>query len=112
MGCCHHYFAQTADGDSAFTIDASTLTFGAGCLKEAGDQAQARGMRRVGIYTDQGVRKLPPLATVTASLKAAGIDFAIYDEVRVEPTDESFKAATRFAVEGGFDGFFPSAAAR
>ena len=33
MGCCHHYFAPTADGDSAFTIDASTLTFGAGCLK-------------------------------------------------------------------------------
>ena len=106
MGCCHHYFAQTAEGEGAFTIDSSTLTFGAGCLKEAGDQAQARGMRRVGIYTDQGVRKLPPLATVTASLKAAGIDFAIYDEVRVEPTDESFKAATRFAVEGGFDGFF------
>ena len=106
MGCCHHYFAQTADGDSAFTIDASTLTFGAGCLKEAGDQAKSRGLRKVGIYTDQGVRKLPPLATVTASLKAAGVDFAIYDEVRVEPTDESFKAATRFAVEGGFDGFF------
>ena len=106
MGCCHHYFAQTADGDSAFTIDASTLTFGAGCLKEAGDHAKALGMKKVGIYTDEGVRKLPPLATVTASLKAAGIDFAIYDEVRIEPTDASFKAATRFAVEGGFDGFF------
>ena len=106
MGCCHHYFAQTAEGDNAFTIDASTLTFGAGCLKEAGDQAKALGMRKVGIYTDQGVRKLPPLETVTASLQAAGIDFAIYDEVKVEPTDASFRAATRFAVEGGFDGFF------
>ena len=82
MGCCHHYFAQTAEGDSAFTIDASTLTFGAGCLKEAGDQARALGMKKVGIYTDQGVKKLPPLATVTGSLKAAGIDYAVYDEVR------------------------------
>ncbi len=106
MGCCHHYFAQTADGDSAFTIDASRLTFGAGCLQEAGDQAKALGMRKVGIYTDRDVRKLPPLEVVTASLKAAGIDYAIYDEVRVEPTDESFMAATRFAVDGGFDGFF------
>jgi hydroxyacid-oxoacid transhydrogenase len=105
MGCCHHYFAQTAAGDNAFTIDASTLTFGAGCLKEAGDQAQALGMTRVGIYTDKGVRKLPPLETVTNSLNAAGIDHAIYDEVHVEPTDESFKAATRFALEGKFDGF-------
>jgi alcohol dehydrogenase class IV len=106
MGCCHHYFAPTDDGDSAFTIDASTLTFGAGCLKEAGDQARALGMQRVGIYTDAGVKKLPPLVTVTASLKAAGIDYAIYDEVQVEPTDESFKAAARFAVDGRFDGFF------
>ncbi len=106
MGCCHHYFAPTADGDTAFTIDASTLTFGAGCLREAGDQARALGLKRVGIYTDQGVKKLPPLGTVTGSLKAAGVDYEIYDEVRVEPTDESFKAAARFAVEGKFDGFF------
>ena len=41
MGCCHHYFAPTAEGDQAFTIDASTLTFGAGCLKEACEQARA-----------------------------------------------------------------------
>ena len=106
MGCCHQYFAPTVDGDSAFTIDASTLTFGAGCLKEAGDQARALGLKKVGIYTDAGVKKLPPLGTVTASLKAAGIDYAIYDEVRVEPTDASFTAAARFAVEGKFDGFF------
>ena len=43
MGCCHHYFAPTEEGDKAFTIDASTLTFGAGCLKEAGEQARALG---------------------------------------------------------------------
>ena len=106
MGCCHHYFAPTDDGDRAFTIDASTLTFGAGCLREAGDQARALGLKRVAIYTDAGVRKLPPLATDTASLKAAGVDYAIYDEVRVEPTDASFKAAAQFALDGTFDGFF------
>jgi len=106
VGCCHHYFAPTDDGDRAFTIDASTLTFGAGCLREAGDQARALGLKRVAIYTDAGVRKLPPLATVTASLKAAGVDYAIYDEVRVEPTDASFKGAAQFALDGTFDGFF------
>ena len=105
MGCCHHYFAATNDGDSAFTIDASTLTFGAGCLREAGDQARALGIKRVGIYTDKAVRKLPPLETVTQSLEAAGIDYAIYDDVQVEPTDISFQAASRFAIEGRFDGF-------
>ena len=106
MGCCHHYFAPTAEGDQAFTIDASTLTFGAGCLKEAGEQARALGLKRVAIYTDAGVKNLPPLATVTSSLKAASVDYAIYDDVRVEPTDASFTAAARFALEGKFDGFF------
>lgn len=105
MGCCHAYFTQTETGDDAFTIDASRLTFGAGCLKEAGDQARALGMTRVAVYTDARVRRLPHFDTVTQSLKAAGIDFAVYDEVRVEPTDHSFRQASRFAQEGRFDGF-------
>ena len=105
MGCCHAYFTQTGIGDDAFTIDASRLTFGAGCLKETGDHAKALGMTRVGVYTDPRVRTLPHFETVTGSLRAAGIDIAIYDAVKVEPTDASFKQAARFAQEGRFDGF-------
>jgi hydroxyacid-oxoacid transhydrogenase len=105
MGCCHAYFANTGIGDDAFTIDSSRLTFGAGCLKEAGDQAEALGMTRIAVYTDRRVRELSHFATVTASLKASGLDYAVYDEVKVEPTDESFKRAARFAQEGKFDGF-------
>jgi hydroxyacid-oxoacid transhydrogenase len=42
---------------------------------------------------------------VTSTLRAFDVDVAVYDEVRVEPTDKSFQAATRFAAEGGFDGY-------
>jgi len=105
MSCCHHYFTNTPEGDDAFVIDASRIVFGAGCLTEAGDHAKSLGMRRVGIYTDAGVRRLPYVETVTRSLAAAGIDFAVYDEVHVEPTDASFERAARFAAEGRFDGF-------
>ena len=105
MGCCHHYFTHTPDGDGAFVIDASRIVFGAGCLAEAGDHAKTLGLRRVGIVTDRGVRRLPYVDTVTRSLAAAGIDFAIYDQVTVEPTDDSFRQAARFAAEGRFDGF-------
>ena len=105
MSCCHHYFAPGQGGDDAFTIDASTMTFGAGCLKEAGDHAKALGMTRIALYTDRHVRGLPPVATVIESLRAAGIDHVVYGEVAVEPTDASFKAAARFAQEGHFDGF-------
>ena len=105
MGCCHAYFAATETGDDAFTIDASRLTFGAGCLKEAGEHARSLGMTRVAVYTDTRVKSLPHFSTVTGALETAGVDFAVYDEVKVEPTDESFKNAARFAREGKFDGF-------
>lgn len=105
MSCCHPYFAPGQGGDDAFTIDASTMIFGAGCLAEAGDHARAAGIKRIALYTDRHVRALPPVQTVIDSLKAAGIDFAVYDDVEVEPTDASFKAAARFAIEGRFDGF-------
>ena len=42
---------------------------------------------------------------VRDSLRAAGLDVAIYDEVQVEPTDQSFLAAAKFAAEGRFDGY-------
>ena len=105
MGCCHQYFANTPEGDDAFVIDASRMVFGAGCLKEAGAHAKAQGMTRVAVFTDRRVRRLPFFETVTRSLGTNGIDFAVYDEVAVEPTDVSFKNATRFAIEGKFDGF-------
>ncbi|MEP7083991.1 MAG: hydroxyacid-oxoacid transhydrogenase [Betaproteobacteria bacterium] len=105
MSCCHPYFAPGQGGDDAFTIDAPTMVFGAGVLNEAGDHARALGMTRVALFTDRHVRDLPPVATVVAALRAAGLDHVVYDEVAVEPTDASFLAAARFAREGRFDGY-------
>ena len=105
MSCCHHYFAPGQGGDESFTIDAPTMVFGAGCLAEAGDHARAGGIKRIALFTDQHVRSLQPVATVIASLTAAGVDHVIYDDVAIEPTDASFKAAARFATEGKFDGY-------
>ncbi len=104
MACCH-YYAFSEGGDTAFTVDMSAITFGAGCLAEAGDQARALGMRRVALFTDKGVARHPHAETVARSLRAAGCDVAVYDEVKVEPTDRSFLAAARFATEGNFDGY-------
>ena len=105
MSCCHHYFTTTEGGDEAFVVDASRVVFGAGALAEAGDHAKALGMKRVAVFTDPGVRRQPYVETVTKSLAAAGVDCAVYDEVKVEPTDRSFQEAARFAAEGRFDGF-------
>src|SRR5574337_80658 len=104
MGCCH-YYAFTDGGDAAFTVDMAAITFGAGCLAEAGDHARALGMNRVALFTDRGVARFPHVERVAKSLRAAGCDVAIYDEVKVEPTDCSFLAAAKFASDGRFDGY-------
>ncbi len=104
MACCH-YFAPSEGGDEAFSIDASAITFGPGVLREAGDHAASLGVARAALMTDKVMAGLEHVAVVKAALEGAGIDVVVYDEVRVEPTDESFKAATRFAQEGKFDGF-------
>ncbi len=104
MGCCH-YYAPAEGGDEAFSVDVSAITFGAGVLREAGDHARARGLRRVALMSDPVLAGLEHVAVARASLEQAGLDVVLYDEVRVEPTDESFLAAARFARDGEFDGF-------
>lgn len=104
MHCCQYYMV-TGDGDPSFTVDLPQFTFGDGCLAEAGEHARALGLKRVALFTDERVATLPPVETVRRSLRAAGVDFAVYAEVKVEPTDTSFLAAAKFATEGRFDGF-------
>ncbi len=105
MACCHHYFEPTEGGESAFSVDVSAITYGPGCLAEAGESAKSLGIRRIALFTDRRLAALEHVATVRRSLEAAGIDVAVFDEVRIEPTDVSFKAATRFAVEAAADGY-------
>jgi len=49
--------------------------------------------------------KLHPVKTVIQSLEAAGVPFTLYDKVRVEPSDASFKEAIAFAKAGNFDAY-------
>ena len=104
MGCCH-YFAEVEGGDTAFAVDVSAITFGKGVLAEVGDHAASLGLRRVALMTDERLAGFPHVSVVEASLRSAGVDFELYNTVRVEPTDESFLDAARFANEGGFDGY-------
>jgi len=93
------------DCDGAFTVDASRVTFGRGCLAEVGDRARALGMRRVALFSDNGVAKLPVFAKTHDSLVAAGLDLVAYTDVHVEPTDASFLDGARFAQELNPDGY-------
>lgn len=93
------------DGETIFTVPGSAFKFGAGALREVGEDARQLGIARVALFTDENVAATEMLATALASLKRAGIDVEVFDKVKVEPTDRSFEEAGAFAAAGRFDGF-------
>jgi hydroxyacid-oxoacid transhydrogenase len=88
----------------AFEMAASSVRFGAGVTREVGQDLADLGVRRALVVTDPVVARLPPVAVTLAALEAAGVAAVVFDRVRVEPTDESFKEAIAFAVEQQLDG--------
>jgi hydroxyacid-oxoacid transhydrogenase len=91
--------------DNAFEMAVSSIRFGKGVTREVGMDLAELGVTRALVLTDPIVRSLPPAQTVIDSLVANKIDHAVYDRVRVEPTDESFLDAIAFAKSGGYDAF-------
>ncbi len=102
MGC--QYFQPCEHGADSFTIGLPKLTFGRGCLGEVGVRALARGMTRVALFTDPLLKDGPYLATVQKSLRQAGLDCAMFSEIRIEPDDACVENAANFIAQGNFDG--------
>jgi hydroxyacid-oxoacid transhydrogenase len=92
------------DHEYAFEMAASSLRFGAGVTAEVGLDLADLGVRRALVVTDPTIAALPPLATVLASLESAGVTAIVYDRVRVEPTDVSFRDAIAFTAGYAVDG--------
>ncbi|HXF64867.1 MAG TPA: hydroxyacid-oxoacid transhydrogenase [Caldilineaceae bacterium] len=91
--------------ETAFTMDTSSIKFGPGVTREVGVDMAALGAKRVMVVTDPHLARSEPVAITLAALRAEGMDAVLYDQVRIEPTDASFKDAIRFAAEGNFDGY-------
>lgn len=115
--CCHLYAdpvhegegvavpgAAQAASESAFSVDTNRIVFGKRALLELGAHARTLGMSRVAIFTDGRVRTFGFFADAVSSLKQAGLDCAIYDAVRIEPSDRSMLEGAAFLRDGRFDG--------
>ncbi|XP_071109484.1 hydroxyacid-oxoacid transhydrogenase, mitochondrial-like [Haliotis cracherodii] len=87
----------------AFEMACSNIRYGVGVTAEVGMDCKNLGARNVCVMTDSKLVDLPPVKMALESLDRQGIPYQVYDQCRVEPTDESFKAAIRFAKEGDFD---------
>jgi hydroxyacid-oxoacid transhydrogenase len=102
MGC--QYFDPCDGGADTFTIAIPKVTFGRGCLAEAGARARGLGMTRVALFTDRLLRQGPYVASVLDSLRAAGLDVAVFDEITIEADDDSVRRGAAFIADGNFDG--------
>lgn len=89
--------------DTAFEMAVSSIRFGKGVTREVGMDLADMGAKSVLVMTDPTVRQLPPMQVLIDSLDASQIRYAIYDRVRVEPTDESFLDAINFGKASNFD---------
>ena len=91
--------------ETAFTMDTSSIKYGPGVTREVGYDMKNLGAARVLVVTDPNLADSEPVKTTKDALKAQGIDVVLFDQVRVEPTDHSFKEAIAFAASGDFDGY-------
>lgn len=89
----------------AFEMAVSNVRFGPGVTRECGMDLADLGVRHALVLTDPTVARLSPVRVVLESLEASGVKATLYDRVRVEPTDLSFKDAIAFADAGDYDGF-------
>jgi hydroxyacid-oxoacid transhydrogenase len=91
--------------ETAFTMEGSSIKFGPGVTREVGEDLKRFGVKRVLVFIDPNLSKSQIAANVLEAIKAQGIDATLFNEIRIEPTDASFKAAIKVATEGKFDGF-------
>ncbi len=91
--------------DIAFEMAVSSVRFGAGVTREVGMDLKDLGASHTLVITDPVLSAMQPVQTVMESLRENGIRAALYDRVRVEPSDESFLDAIAFARDGRYDAF-------
>jgi len=85
------------------TIPTNGIVFGNGTSRQVGQRAKGLGARRVMLTTDKQVRGAGLLAPVEESLREAGIEVTVFDEISTEPTFDAVHAGVRALKGGEFD---------
>jgi hydroxyacid-oxoacid transhydrogenase len=90
----------------AFEMASSTVRVGRGVTKEIGHDLLCMGLKtNICVVTDKNLAFLPPVKQVLDSLTACGIQYDVFDDVTVEPTDESLMVAINYCKQRQFKGF-------
>jgi hydroxyacid-oxoacid transhydrogenase len=91
--------------ESIFNLAASSIRFGPGSTGELGMELADVGIKRVMVLTDPQIAKQDFFSVAINALEDQSIDYTLFDRVRAEPTDASFKEAIIAATEANCDAF-------
>jgi alcohol dehydrogenase class IV len=94
------------DAETVFTYGAPLLKFGVGASEEFGWDLVQEGVRRVLVLTDAALAEHGVPDRVAEGLRRFDLEVDVFDEVHVEPTDQSLAHAVDWArANGPYDGF-------
>ena len=82
----------------------TSIKFGAGRIKELPEHVKALGMKRPLLVTDKALGELPITKNALKLLQDAGLDAALFSEVKSNPTEENLEAGLAVYRAGKHDG--------
>jgi len=95
--------------DYAIEMAASNIRYGKGATREVGYDMVDLKAKRVAVFVDPNLMKLQhnnsPVYVALQSLTDRGIQFSVFSDIAIEPTDTSFRKAIAFAQSEPFDAF-------
>lgn len=80
--------------------------FGSGVIEKIGDRAKMVNIKKALIVTDRFLQGMEngPVAQTLQSLDAAGVDYAVYNDVEPNPKVRNIKAAKQVYIQNDCDG--------
>ncbi|MEQ1868039.1 MAG: iron-containing alcohol dehydrogenase [Micropepsaceae bacterium] len=82
----------------------TAIKFGAGRIRELPEHARALGMKRPLLVTDNALAALPITQNALKLMSAAGLEAALFADVRSNPTEENLEAGVAQYRAGRHDG--------
>jgi len=104
--CSHGTQSPQADEkEYAFEMACSNIRYGKDVTQEVAMDFKNMNSKKVCIMTDATLAQLPVMQVVLDSFHKHQVNYEVYDKVRVEPTDTSFRQAIHFAKAGQYDAY-------
>src|SRR4051795_12765967 len=69
-----------------------SIRFGAGRIRELPEACKTVGLKRPLLVTDPGLAKMPMIADAMTALRKAGIEVALFSEVKPNPVASNVEA--------------------